>query len=124
VSTSVHSPGPWSYAADTDATTLEMLALLRELRTALNALVAQGVLAQSAVQDTTRARERLQALLDFIYETRRRHEQGQVIELDAVWARLSVDLCQLLEYCGGPANQPATRPRTHTGALAPTHACR
>ncbi len=111
-------PTPW-YSSDTEA-----LELLREMRTALNVLVAQGVLAQAAVQDTTRAHARLQALLDFIYETRRRHEQGEALELDAVWARLSVDLCQLLEFCGGPANQQATLPRTHTGALAPTHACR
>jgi len=108
---------PW-YSSDAEA-----LELLRELRTTLNALVAQGVLAQSAVQDTARARERLQALLNFVQETRRRHEQGQVIELDAVWARLSVDLCQLLEFCGGQG-QPATLLRTHPGALAPTNVCR
>ena len=99
---------PW-YSSDAEA-----LELLREMRTTLNALVAQGVLAQSAVQDTARARERLQALLNFVQETRRRHEQGQVIELDAVWARLSVDLCQLLEYCGGQANRQAAPARTHT----------
>jgi hypothetical protein len=112
------NPTPW-YSTDAEA-----LELLREMRTALNALVAQGVLAQVAVQDTARAHERLQALLDFIYETRRRHERGEAIELDAVWARLSVDLCQLLEYCGGPANRQAMPARTHTGALAPSNACR
>ena len=117
MSTSMHTPAPWSYTdADTDAgaAATEMLTLLHELRTTLNALVAQGALAQSAVQDTTRAHERLQALLDYIQETRRRHEQGQIIELDAVWARLSVDLCQLLEFCGGPTNRQYPPARTHT----------
>lgn len=120
MTTGVYSAAPTTPWYSSDAEALE---LLREMRTALNALVAQGTLAQAAVQDTARAHARLQALLDFIYETRRRHEQGEAIELDAVWARLSVDLCQLLEFCGGPG-QPATLPRTHTGALAPTNVCR
>jgi hypothetical protein len=111
-------PTPW-YSTDAEA-----LELLREMRTALNALVSQGVLAQVATQDTTRAHERLEALISYIQETRRRHERGEVIELDAVWARLSVDLCQLLEYCGGAANRQAAPARTHTGALTPTNACR
>lgn len=110
------TPTPWAYP-DASAETLE---LLREMRTALNALVAQGVLAQ----DNTRARERLQALLEYIQDTRQRQRHGEVIELDAVWARLSVDLCQLLEYCGGQAHRQPAPARTHTGALAPTNACR
>jgi len=113
------NPTPWTY--DISAETLE---LLREMRAALNALVAQGVLAQAATQDTTRAHERLEALISYIQEIRRRHERGEAIELDAVWARLSVDLCQLLEYCGGQVKGQAMPARTHTGALAPSNACR
>ena len=63
-------------------------------------------------------------LISYIQEIRRRHERGEAIELDAVWARLSVDLCQLLEYCGGQVNRQAAPARTHAGALAPSNACR
>ena len=91
-------------ASDPHAETLE---LLRELRATLNALAVQPLAYHTCLlHDTARARERLDALRDYIEQQRQRWQTGAPVDLDAVWARLAVDICQLLEYYGRQEHNP------------------